>query len=96
MAKDKQRIFIENDLGPFDRFLWLNLANLNSSNDNDGGTSSTEINQMIKSLETHRVPIDIHGLRPLSIRFINFSLKHGISISSHQVRKSSATPQFIM
>ncbi|HET7390471.1 MAG TPA: hypothetical protein VFJ51_06580 [Nitrososphaeraceae archaeon] len=43
----------ENDLGPFDHFLWLNLANLNSSNDNDGGgTSSTEINQMIKSLET--------------------------------------------
>jgi hypothetical protein len=53
LAKDKQRIFIENDLGQFDLFLWLNLANLNSSNDNDGGgTSSTEINQMIKSLET--------------------------------------------
>jgi hypothetical protein len=50
LPKDKQRIFIENSLGPFDHFLWLNLVNLNSS--------STEINEMIKSLVTHKVPID--------------------------------------
>jgi imidazolonepropionase-like amidohydrolase len=51
LSKDKQRIFIENRLGPFDHFLWLNLVNLNNSN-------STEINEMIKSLVTHKVPID--------------------------------------
>jgi imidazolonepropionase-like amidohydrolase len=50
LPKDKQRIFIENSLGPFDHFLWLSLVNLNSS--------STEINEMIKSLVTHKVPID--------------------------------------
>jgi imidazolonepropionase-like amidohydrolase len=50
LPKDKQRIFIENSLGPFDHFLWLSLVNLNSS--------STEINEMIKSLVTHEVPID--------------------------------------
>ena len=54
LPKDKQRTFIENGLGPFDHFLWLSLVNLNSSN--NGG--STEINEMIKSLVTHRVPID--------------------------------------
>jgi imidazolonepropionase-like amidohydrolase len=54
LPKDKQRIFIENGLGPFDHFLWLNLANLNSSS----STGGTEINEMIKSLVTHRVPID--------------------------------------
>lgn len=52
LPKDKQRIFIENSAGPFDHFLWLNLVNLNGSN------SSTEINEMIKSLVTHKVPID--------------------------------------
>jgi imidazolonepropionase-like amidohydrolase len=51
LSKDKQRIFIENRLGPFDHFLWLNLVNLNNSN-------STEINEIIKSLVTHKVPID--------------------------------------
>jgi imidazolonepropionase-like amidohydrolase len=51
LPKDKQRIFIENRLGTFDHFLWLNLVNLNNSN-------STEINEMIKSLVTHKVPID--------------------------------------
>ena len=55
LPKDKQRKFIENSLGPFDHFLWLSLVNLNSSNNNSG---STEINEMIKSLVTHRVPID--------------------------------------
>jgi imidazolonepropionase-like amidohydrolase len=48
LPKDKQRIFIENGLGPFDHFFWLNLVNLNS----------TEINEMIKSLVIHRVSID--------------------------------------
>ena len=55
LPKDKQRTFIENGLGPFDHFSWLNLANLNNRN---GSTGSTEINEMIKSLVTHRVPID--------------------------------------
>jgi hypothetical protein len=50
-----QRTFIENGLGPFDHFSWLNLANLNNRN---GSTGSTEINEMIKSLVTHRIPID--------------------------------------
>ena len=49
LPKDKQRIFIENGLGPFDHFFWLSLVNLNSS---------TEINEMIKSLVKHRVPVD--------------------------------------
>ena len=31
LPKDKQRIFIENGLGPFDHFFWLNLVNLNES-----------------------------------------------------------------
>ena len=53
LPKDKQRTFIENGLGPFDHFLWLSLVNLNSSNN-----GSTEINEMIKSFVTHRVPID--------------------------------------
>jgi imidazolonepropionase-like amidohydrolase len=52
LPKDKQRIFIENSAGPFDHFLWLSLVNLNGSN------SSTKINEMIKSLVTHKVPID--------------------------------------
>src|SRR5919197_163931 len=56
LPKDKQRTFIENGLGPFDHFSWLNLANLNNSSSNS--TGSTEINEMIKSLVTHRVPID--------------------------------------
>ena len=55
LPKDKQRVFIENGLGPFDHFLWLNLANLSSNRSSNG---STEINEMIKSLVTHRVPID--------------------------------------
>jgi imidazolonepropionase-like amidohydrolase len=55
LPKDKQRTFIENGLGPFDHFLWLSLVNLDSSNNNG---ESTEINEMIKSLVTHRVPID--------------------------------------
>jgi hypothetical protein len=50
LPKDKQRIFIENGLGPFDHFFWLSLVNLNSN--------STEINEMIKSLVKHRVPVD--------------------------------------
>jgi imidazolonepropionase-like amidohydrolase len=58
LPKDKQRIFIENGLGPFDHFLWLSLVNLNGSSNNNNSSSSTEINQMIKSLVTHRVPID--------------------------------------
>ena len=49
----------QNGLGPFDHFLWLSLVNLNnSSNNNSSRSGSTEINQMIKSLVTHRVPID--------------------------------------
>ena len=55
LPKDKQRVFIENGLGPFDHFLWLNLANLSSNRSSNG---STEINEMIKSLVTHRVSID--------------------------------------
>ena len=55
LPKDKQRTFIENGLGPFDHFLWLSLVDLNSSNNNGG---NTKINEMIKSLVTHRVPID--------------------------------------
>ncbi|MFL6413667.1 MAG: amidohydrolase family protein [Nitrososphaeraceae archaeon] len=55
LPKDKQRTFIENGLGPFDHFLWLSLVNLNGSNNN---SCSTEINEMIKSLVIHRVPID--------------------------------------
>jgi imidazolonepropionase-like amidohydrolase len=59
LPKDKQRILIENGLGPFDHFLWLSLVNLNNSiNNNSISSDSTEINQMIKSLVTHRVPID--------------------------------------
>jgi imidazolonepropionase-like amidohydrolase len=60
LPKDKQRIFIENSLGPFDHFLWLSLVNLNSSsnNNNSSSSSNTEINEMIKSLVTHEVPID--------------------------------------
>ncbi|HEY6885165.1 MAG TPA: amidohydrolase family protein [Nitrososphaeraceae archaeon] len=59
LPKDKQRIFIENGLGPFDHFLWFSLVNLNNSiNNNSSSSGSTEINQMIKSLVTHRVPID--------------------------------------
>jgi imidazolonepropionase-like amidohydrolase len=58
LPKDKQRIFIENGLGPFDHFLWLNLVNLNSSSNNSSSSDSTELNEMIKSLVTHRVPID--------------------------------------
>jgi imidazolonepropionase-like amidohydrolase len=59
LPKDKQRIFIENSLGPFDHFLWLNLVNLNSSSNNNSiSTGSTEINQMIKSLVTHKVSVD--------------------------------------
>ena len=50
LPKEKQRIFIENGLGPFDHFFWLSLVNLNSN--------STEINEMIKSLIKHRVPVD--------------------------------------
>ena len=60
LPKDKQRIF-ENGLGPFDHFLWLSLVNLNSSSNNNNSSSSssnTEINEMIKSLVTHEVPID--------------------------------------
>ena len=52
LPKDKQRTFIENSLGPFDHFSWLNLVNLNSS------SSGTEINEMIKSLVTHKIAID--------------------------------------
>jgi hypothetical protein len=55
LPKDKQRTFIENSLGPFDHFLWFSLVNLNSSDNNGGGR---EINEMIKSLVTHRVAID--------------------------------------
>ena len=51
LPKDKQRIFIDNGLGPFDHFFWLSLVNLNIS-------SSTEINEMIRSLVNHRVPVD--------------------------------------
>jgi len=51
LPKDKQRIFIENGMGPFDHFFWLSLVNLNSN-------SSTEINEMIRSLVNHRVPVD--------------------------------------
>jgi imidazolonepropionase-like amidohydrolase len=59
LPKDKQRIFIENGLGPFDHFLWLSLVNLNSSsNNNSSSSSNTEIDEMIKSLVTHEVPID--------------------------------------
>ena len=58
LPKDKQRIFIENGLGPFDHFSWLSLVNLNGSSNNNNSSGSTEINQMIKSLVTHRVPID--------------------------------------
>jgi imidazolonepropionase-like amidohydrolase len=50
LPKDKQRIFIENGLGPFDHFFWLSLVNLNGS--------SIETNEMIKSLVKHRVPVD--------------------------------------
>lgn len=60
LPKDKQKIFIENGFGPFDHFLWLSLVNLNNNgnNNNSSSSGSTEINQMIKSLVTHRVPID--------------------------------------
>jgi predicted amidohydrolase YtcJ len=40
---------------------WLSLVNLNSSsnnNNNSSSSSNTEINEMIKSLVTHEVPID--------------------------------------
>jgi imidazolonepropionase-like amidohydrolase len=47
LPEDKQRIFIENGLGPFDHFFWLSLVNLNGS-----------INEMIKSLVKHRVSVD--------------------------------------
>ena len=51
LPKDKQRIFIESGSGPSDDFFWLSLVNLN-------GSSSTEINEMIKSLVKHRVSVD--------------------------------------
>jgi hypothetical protein len=56
VLKDKQRIFIENGLGPFDHFFWLNLVNLN--NNSSSSTSNTQINKMIKSLVTHKVTVD--------------------------------------
>jgi imidazolonepropionase-like amidohydrolase len=52
LPKDRQRIFIENGLGPFDHFLWLSLVNLNNS------SGSTEIDEMIKSLVIHKVSVD--------------------------------------
>ena len=51
LPKDKQRIFIENGMGPFDHFFWLSLVNLSSN-------SGTEINEMIRLLVKHRVPVD--------------------------------------
>ena len=43
LPKDKQRILIENGMGPFDHFFWLSLVNLNSN-------SGTENNETIRSL----------------------------------------------
>jgi Amidohydrolase family len=56
LPKDRQRIFIENGLGPFDHFLWLSLVNLNNSSGSSSG--STEIDEMIKSSVIHKVSVD--------------------------------------